>query len=528
MGSNKACKRAGNATQWGQKKHNIAMDGIDNGADYQECIPRPDSMIESLRAFGYSLPNAVADIVDNSIAAGATRIDVQMNWGGPNSWVRIRDNGKGMDEDELVEAMRLGTKSPLEERDNKDLGRFGLGLKTASFSQCRCLIVRSKIKGSEASTRCWDLDIVGQKKKWMLLKCPPSNSSEEVLDFFESSENGTIVLWQRMDRVVGSEEIANKKAHDRFNRRINEVSEHLDMAFHSYINGHPSVELKVNGSLVHGWDPFLTEHKSTQRLPTEVLGPGGREIVVSPFILPHESKLSELENNKAAGQRSWTGQQGFYIYRNNRLIVDGNWLGLFHQAEPFKLARIRIDISNQHDHEWKIDVRKAQAQAPDWVRDDLRRIGLATRRQAKEVYGHRGAKLRPEGDSKNPQVYVWVSLQKHGKIYYTINRDHPLIKQLLENPDPMTIKSILSLIEETIPVPVIIANFSDNKEQLGRPFEHANTPKIMEQLIAVAGALKWAGMDEGEVRKRLLCIDPFQEYPDLVASFSFDSIDECR
>src|SRR5947209_1369949 len=101
--------------------------------------PEASSMIETFRAIGYSIQSAVADIVDNSISAGAKNIRINFEWKGANTWLAIKDDGIGMDNDELIQAMKPGSRNPNEERSAKDLGRFGLGLKTASFSQCRIL-----------------------------------------------------------------------------------------------------------------------------------------------------------------------------------------------------------------------------------------------------------------------------------------------------------------------------------------------------------------------------------------------------
>ena len=122
--------------------------------------------MESTRAMGYSLEAAVADIIDNSVAAGATRVDIQFSPYDAVPYVSILDNGMGMTSDEINDAMRYGSQSSLNERQATDLGRFGLGLKTASLSQCRCLTVISK-QGRSVQARRWDLDEVYEKWKLM-------------------------------------------------------------------------------------------------------------------------------------------------------------------------------------------------------------------------------------------------------------------------------------------------------------------------------------------------------------------------
>jgi hypothetical protein len=497
-----------------------------NEGDYEVVDPRPDSIVESLRAFGYSLPNAVADIVDNSITAGASRVDIHMTWDGPKSWVKISDNGCGMLEPDLVEAMRLGTKGPLESRDLKDLGRFGLGLKTASFSQCRCLSVRTKAKRGREFARCWDLDLIIKERKWSLLKGPRDAESDRILGHLDS-ENGTLVLWQSLDRVVGREQVSDRKALERFSRRIGQVSEYLGCVFHRFIAA-KLLSISINDGPIEPWDPFLKSHPCTQALPVEKFGSQAKEVVIQPFVLPHQSKLEPDGFASAAGQRGWSGQQGFYIYRNKRLIVDGSWLGYFQQEEHLKLARIQIDISNASDLDWKIDVRKAQAHPPDSIREEVKRIASATRKVASEVYRHRGTRLRPEGDSSSPQVYVWDTIKKRDKVSYKINREHPLIRQLIDSPDARTAFAVLSLVEETIPIPFIIGNFSSNIDQQGVPFEEADTSILREQLRIVVSVLREEGLSDDEVRRELLLIEPFQHYPELIASVSFDDVGSSR
>lgn len=490
--------------------------------DYEVVDPRADSMVESLRAFGYSLPNAIADLADNSITAGASVIEIKMTWDGPNSWIWISDNGRGMREKQLVEAMRLGTKGPLETRDPKDLGRFGLGLKTASFSQCRCLNVRTKSDGAPEATRCWDLDVIIRDRKWNLLKGPRDSEADRILGHLQ--KRGTNVLWQTLDRVVGNEDVGDRRAQDRFNRRVSLVSDYLSCVFHRFLSGRPPLNIKINGTEVEPWDPFLKNHPCTQPQPVETFGSAEKEVTIQPFVLPHQSKLESDAFKLAGGQRGWGGHQGFYIYRNRRLIVDGSWLGFFQQEEHFKLARIQVNISNASDMDWKIDVRKAQAHPPDSIREEVRRIASATRRVASEVYRHRGTRLRPEGDSTSPQIYVWETIQKRDRVSYRVNRDHPLIKQLLDSPDTRTAKATLNLIEETIPIPFIIGNFSSNVEQTAVPFEAANTTALREQLMIIVSILKSEGLKEDEIRRELLLIEPFQHYPELVASISFEDI----
>ncbi len=120
-----------------------------------EVIPSARRLIKSLRDLGYDFRHAVADLIDNSIAARATIVTVEMRFNGEDSWLRIADNGVGMNGSTITEAMRFGT-----ERDYEadELGKFGLGLKTASLSQCSRLTVASRVDRSakRIEVRQWD------------------------------------------------------------------------------------------------------------------------------------------------------------------------------------------------------------------------------------------------------------------------------------------------------------------------------------------------------------------------------------
>ena len=93
------------------------------------------AMLESLRGLGYSTGAALADIIDNSVSAGASEVRLDFAWDGPNSRITVLDDGRGMDDAELESAMRLGDKNPLDARLAHDLGRFGMGLPNSSISQ---------------------------------------------------------------------------------------------------------------------------------------------------------------------------------------------------------------------------------------------------------------------------------------------------------------------------------------------------------------------------------------------------------
>lgn len=498
--------------------------GAREEAAFEVVRPNASAMIESLRAFGYSTQSAIADLIDNSISAGARNIWVTFLWDGADSHVSIRDDGGGMDGAALRDAMRPGSRSPLEEREAGDLGRFGLGLKTASFSQCRRLSVASRAIDNPIEVRRWDLDYVNRTSEWRLLKSP-APGSEVHLEDLKQTPTGTIVLWEKMDRIVSGSTAGDRRAHQRFLALIEETEQHLGMTFHRFLEGPRRIAIHVNGEPLHAWDPFLTRASATQWLGEEVLWLRGHEVVVQPFVLPHHSKIDRETHRDASGPGGWNAHQGFYVYRNGRLLVAGDWLGLpFAKEEHHKLTRIRIDVPSALDHEWQIDVRKSRARPPGVLKEDLGRIARMTRERAVAIYRHRGKVVAHT--SSAGFVLPWQRRLKHGKISYQINREHPLVSAMLGVPLPYrkTLRALLRLVEETVPTPLIAIDHTEKPEEQASPFERASMTEVRDVLVQVYRVLRRGGSSSKSAREQMLLMEPFRNYPELVSSI--DEIEE--
>lgn len=478
--------------------------------------PNAPAMIESLRAVGYDLSTAIADLVDNSIAAEATEIDFIFFWNGEASSIAVIDNGRGMSEEALIEAMRVGS-DPTRTRSRNDLGRFGLGLKTASFSQCRRVIVSSKTEGAELRTRCWDLDYVRKTGEWRVLRKGSEKSAEYASRI---GKRGTAVIWENLDRLVTGTVAESARDLDVFNGRIEAVEKHLAMVFHRFLDKARGVTFRINGGTpIQPWDPFLSSHPSIQHPAPTPLGIRGETVMVDAYILPHHSKLSPQEYAEAGGPHGWVAQQGFYIYRNNRLLVAGDWLGLgVKKEEHLKLARIKVDLPNTLDDLWELDIKKSTARVPVQLREPLSQIGRATREKAVDIYRHRGAavgRARAEESS-----FMWQQKVSHGKIFYRINRQHPLICRILsdEAPDRHTLQAALRLIEESVPVPLIILNKSQKPECEALPFEQAESGEVYELAIQLYQALVHSGVSRAEAIERLYRMEPFNRLSEFIAN----------
>ena len=492
---------------------------------YDVTQPEPAALVESLRAFGYSLRTAIADLVDNSIAAKAKNVWIHFEWDGPDSRITIKDDGEGMTENALIAAMRPGSQSPLEERSPKDLGRFGLGLKTASFSQCRRLTVVSKVMNGALAARCWDLDYVNRTKEWRLLKTiepEPLGLLKETI-----ADQGTIVLWQKMDRVTGQARADDDKAYKRFLEGAEKVKQHLEMVFHRYLERPNGLKIWINGHPVGPWDPFMRVEKATQELPIEKLFCDGKEFTVTPYVLPHQSKISQDAHRRASGPNGWNAQQGFYVYRNERLLVGGDWLGLgFQKEEHYKLARIQVDLPNSMDGEWQIDVKKSRAKLPGYLKADLKRIASLTRDRAVDIYRHRG-KVMARQNTQN-FVFLWEQKTRHSKFFYSINRDHPLVKQAYGSGNKSDLDALFSMLEESIPVSHILITNSGEPEKFSSPYENTPPEALQNVLRSSFTALLNSGIGIEDAQKRLLGMDPFNLFPDFVEQFLHEVTKEGR
>jgi hypothetical protein len=491
---------------------------------YEIVAPRASSLIEALRAVGYTTQTALADLVDNSITAEAKNVWLEFGWAGQSSFISITDDGSGMSEAELSEAMRPGNRSPLETRSPEDLGRFGLGLKTASFSQARRLTVASKRGGESIAVRRWDLDYVGQTGEWRLLKAPEPGS-EKRLEHLSRIPHGTVVLWERMDRIVGDAQIS-AAAQDRFLRTAQSVAEHLAMVFHQYVGGQrPKLRIYVNGRedrhRVRAWDPFLETHIATFS-PSDaerIKFPEG-DIRAKGFVLPHRDRLSEDEFRDAAGPAGWNSQQGFYVYRNQRLLVAGGWLDLgYTNEEHYKLARIKVEIPNSTDAEWAIDVKKSRARPPPSARPRLKELADVVRQKAREVFVHRGR--RSSGNPTEPLRRAWREVVKEGKLAYKVDREHPLVRMVLSmcsKSQKAAVEAMLRLLEATVPIQKIWLDVAEKSEIHAAPFELDPPAHVREVIAQLYQALRIDGISADTARQRLLNIEPFNAYPEHIGA----------
>jgi hypothetical protein len=495
---------------------------------YDVVPPDPAGTIESLGALGYTLEAAIADLVDNSIDAGSDTIDIRFHWDGRDSYTVVSDNGRGMSETELRPAMAIAVRGPRSSRAEAELGRFGMGLKTASFSQASRLTVWSRTAAkSHANVRVWDLERVVSSGEWQLLHEADETGAAILADSSADLKGpGTVVLWQRLTKLVDElAQLDDEAGHKQFLEAIARVEAHLAMTFGRFLGwdrrrGKRAIAIRVNGAEVRAWDPFLQANDATLTGPADRLEIEGQPVTVQPFVLPPKRRLTDQEYQTAGGPRGWLEQQGFYVYRNDRLIVAGGWLGLpgFRSDEKHILARIAIEIPSTLDHAWSVDVKKATAHPPITLRGSLSRTAKATRADAQRVLSSIGKAVAHE--KADDLSFVWRPERAGGDLRLRVNWDHPLVKQALQaSPDARpTVKALLRFMEETVPLPALRILFDQEEDRDYEPFSKTPTDEIISIAERMYGAYVSQGLSPKQAKVRLQHTSPFNEYPDLLSA----------
>lgn len=454
----------------------------------ENVSPNMGDFVSSLRDIGYSTQVAVADILDNSITAQAKNIKIHLV-ALPETVFCVLDDGVGMSSVELVEAMRLATKGPGAAREKTDLGRFGLGLKTASFSQCKKLTVISNRSG-KISARVWDLDFIGEQNQWLLIT--PDVTEIEDLPLYSQllrMNSGTLVVWQEIDSFKPSD----------IPDIVDDLRKHLSLVFHRFLEsrtGWNRINIELNGDRLKPFDPFYTEHPATQQLAVEKINIYGGTVQVQPYILPHHSKVSQYEYEQYATEEGYTKSQGFYLYRANRLLVYGTWWGLHRAIDAHKLVRIRVEVPNDQDKYWQIDIKKSSANPGPELRADLKRIIKKTTELGSRPYTGRGRKIE---DKRTTRFWELASID--GDMRFSLNYNHPLLVKLqsatAQNPQSLELLNFyLKGIQAYLPLDAIQAQLQQNPHNIDQA-SCLSTAEIMDMVERIKRTDLNEGINEG-------------------------------
>lgn len=440
-------------------------------------IPPAKSMINGLRCMGYNFSTALADIIDNSISAKAKNIFILSNPDKEEPYVAIFDDGDGMGLKELENAMILGSDREDKEVSEFELGRFGLGLKSASFSQCLRLTVASKNMRKVNAMR-YDLVKIQEFNSWTL-DILDDNEIDDLpeIDRLYNVKSGTLVIWEKFDKI---EEEA-KSFKDSFIATIGQAKEHIEFVFHRFYD---VINFEFNGHRIEKRDPLLSCFSCTQIGRTQDIKVLGHNIVVTPFVLPYANSLTEEHKKYLGNPKSIYDDQGFYIYRNKRLIIWGSWLHMNVRSEFNKLARVRVDIPSDLDSLWMLDVKKSSAKIPDLIKEQLRISIKDSIVRSKREVRYPGKK---EAEAELP---LWRRISFHsGEVRYEINRtDNPIYNELisvLDEDQKKLLDAYLDKIEQFIPKSLIVSDNADSLRILNSE-EELEENKLIDELVMVA------------------------------------------
>jgi len=474
--------------------------------------------METARSFGnYDLAFALADIIDNSITAGATIIRIEANF--DDGEIRVSDNGTGMSRDQLTTAMRVGSKNPKEKRANNDLGRFGLGLKTASFSQADRLLVLTN-KDGEFSGAEWDLNDCanfGMKRY----------DSTETLELIKSSiatENGTEVVWKELTRLLrGSAKDDEEKD---FNTAVTNAIDEIGLIFHRFlepdeVSGNTNfIQIFFNNKLVEPIDPFCRSNKKHQRLSSNSETVGKEAIKFTPYTLPLYKELTPKEKKQLGGNEGFIKNAGFYIYRNRRLIIRGTWFKLVPYGELSKLSRIMVDIPNSLDQEWKITVDKSGVQLPGLLRRRLSNW-LQSRVVPSSVRVFEGQSIK-----ENIGEALWIYSTRQGIGRFTVNKSHPVVTELIGKFDTSQAKefnTFVQMLEHLLPIEYIRSIVSDQPDTIYQGYSDTAPKDVLDKARDLALNMLNRGKTKTDILNSLAVIQPFNQFQDDVIKH-FDRI----
>lgn len=358
-----------------------------------DVTPSARRLTGSLRDIGYEFVAALADLVDNSVTAKATSVDVEIVFDGVDSYVLIADDGEGMTESGLIEALRFGTRR---EYEVGDLGRYGLGLKTASISQCRrvTVVTRRAPTYRRLAAKALDLDHIARTDRWEVIDPPLGSRANRALEWLEDGP-GTVVLWENLDRVLPARRPEGGWARRRLEQLAERSRDYLGMVFHRFLEGEGArltpLTITVNGEKVRPWNPFAPledqrQELSPQSFEVSVGGTHGR-VTLRRYVLPPRSLFSSLtEFERMSGPLKWNRQQGLYIYRADRLIQHGGWCGIRAADEHTKFARGSLNFQTELDPLFQINVAKMRVLLPPEVRTLLERPVHELAHRADAVY----------------------------------------------------------------------------------------------------------------------------------------------
>lgn len=431
-----------------------------------ELMPNAKMLLSSLRSVGYTEETAIADIVDNSISSGANTIQLYFDW--DDQTILIADNGKGMQKRELLDSMKIGSSDPGVTRSASDLGRFGMGMKTASFSLGKQLLVITKQK-DEINNAEWNLEYVENEDKWEIL----IHSDEKIDTYiksktdkieFQNWDEGTLISLSMLDKLIDENNMQKSKV--KFYKTVEKVKKHLAMIFHRFIE-EDNLQIYVNKNLLEAWNPFIRQNPATMELACEELFDGKTIVSIEPYILPHKTKFEDEE--------------------------------AFKKEPAYNLARIKLDMSSESDFEWGIDIKKSKATLPVSIEESVIQIAYLAIEKSVAVYNSRGVYNRRNTGNNTSLKYVWEQRKNSsGNYMFYLNKKHPMLIKLMQELSEETkkeLKTYLSLIENYSPSMMSGVIATTNSTEINDEVKSRDLLAVKEKIMV----LKELGYEQEEI-----------------------------
>lgn len=475
------------------------------GATMQSEIIRPSvHLLESMRSIGYTLEAAVADLIDNSISAEASRIDIDADVVAARH-LALLDDGEGMTAESAREALRFA--GAVRERHASDLGRFGLGLKTASLSQARRLTLVTKHQSQITALR-WDVDYVREKGDWVLIVLDPADLGDlPLIEKLMKRQSGTLVVWNELDLLLGDA----KEPGPYLAERLGGLRTSLSLVFHRFLEGRQRrLTITVNGLEIQPLDPFVAKNPKTQRTLVETVDVAGVGVQVEGFTLPHTSGLDADERRRPDLGEGMRGAQGFYVYRNQRLISYGHWYGLAKMSELTKQTRVKVDVPPELDNLWQLDIKKSRSEPPSSFKSRLKQLIDPLVDSGRRVHTFRGRR------DLAPITHVWMKVKTRDGFRYEVDLSNPLVSSMLagfSTPDSQRVLDLVHLLTTTYPILDAYVELAANVPVL----EYESDSHLIISRLEAARDSALFDQDPETAYSQLVGVEPFDSTDDLRA-----------
>lgn len=467
-------------------------------------------MMDVLGHSGYTFNYAMADILDNCISAHAKNIKIYFDLTLNNPYLYILDDGDGMTFDELKNAAVIGYKDIGEKREEDDLGRYSTGLKSATRSFCDDVVISSKPYDSRCNSIEIDYSHITESKKWEAFILNDFELEKEI------GNHGTLVCCRNLHFADGA------SSDVQVDSKLDSLEKSISHVFGKFLlSGDLHISIQVKGSTpieVKGWNPFgLIENKSTKVVYNDSKKFKGYDINFKAYVLPTFNNLSRVDQEYMTGN-GLIDQEGFYIYRNKRLIKEGGWLGLDKLGldDKCKYARIEVNIPSALDKDFKINFSKNALDIPEELKNVFYDVAKKARKESKTNFNYQ---KHPEikRTTRKEEERIWKTYKSDGALVLSINMQHPLIQKLSTKLTETELKKLCNVLTKSLPISMIQEQGTTTIAYTEHELED-----LMEDMYQ---KLLSSNMDVKDVKKKMASMEPFKENLNLLLQF-FDEKEE--